>query len=180
MKTAISNVPMVLLFGIKKHTLASNAICKQNRSFVKDAFKVRNSGNHKRYWRSQRKGRPLTYIQEFLERKIHFVLTEWSILCLPVCQFCTDKMSECRRKQGLLVKQASPTNVQDVFMYTLFAPCYGLSDGHPQVNRTNIKRSCDLYNGSVVFSTIMCVSCRKLIAVFFTFVFVFAICTLHT
>jgi hypothetical protein len=31
----------------------------------------------------------------------------------------------------------------------------------------NIKRSCYFYNGSVVFSTIMCVSCRKLIAVVF-------------
>jgi hypothetical protein len=39
--------------------------------------------------------------------------------------------------QGLLVKLSSTTNIQDVFIYTLFiATCFGLSDGHPQANRT--------------------------------------------
>jgi hypothetical protein len=39
----------------------------------------------------------------------------------------------------------------------------------------NNKRSCYFYNGSFVFSTILCVSCMQLIALFF-FVLKFFIC----
>jgi hypothetical protein len=70
--------------------------------------------------------------------------------------------------QGLSVKPSSATNVQGVFIYTLLSQhvsAYLMAILKRIVQIT--QRSYYSYNGSVVFSTITCVSCRQLLPLFF-------------
>jgi hypothetical protein len=75
----------------------------------------------------------------------------------------------CAYYQGLLVKPSFATNVQDVFIVCSLSQHVSayLMAILMQIIQ-NIKRTCYFYNGSVVFSIIICESCRQLIAVVFT------------